>query len=102
MVGTPVLALIPLLPFLGFLVNAFVGRRLPKAVSGGLACLAMFAAFVVGGDGELAARRPARGPADHRADRWSWMVSGDFDLPFAFRLDPLGAVMVLVVTGIGS
>ena len=34
------LALIPLLPFLGFVVNATLGRRLPKAVSGGLACLA--------------------------------------------------------------
>ena len=31
------LALIPLLPFVGFLVNAFLGRRLPKAASGSLA-----------------------------------------------------------------
>jgi len=31
------LALIPLLPFLGFLVNATLGRRLPKSVSGGIA-----------------------------------------------------------------
>ena len=39
--------LIPLLPFVGFLINAFVGRRLPKTVSGGLACLAMVASFAV-------------------------------------------------------
>jgi len=32
-----VLYLIPLLPFAGFLVNAAVGRRLPKSVSGLLA-----------------------------------------------------------------
>jgi hypothetical protein len=32
-----VLALIPLLPFLGFLVNASSGRRLSKSISGGLA-----------------------------------------------------------------
>ena len=31
------LALIPLLPFAGFVVNAMLGRRLPKSVSGGLA-----------------------------------------------------------------
>jgi NADH-quinone oxidoreductase subunit L len=42
-----VLPLIPLFPFLGFLVNATMGRRLPKAVSGGLACLVMIASFVV-------------------------------------------------------
>ena len=40
-----VLALIPLLPFLGFLVNAFLGKRLSKAVSGTVACAAMIGAF---------------------------------------------------------
>src|SRR5215813_7293976 len=42
-----VVALIPLLPFIGFLVNASFGRRLPKAVSGGVASAVMVAAFVV-------------------------------------------------------
>src|SRR4029453_18898208 len=42
-----VLALIPLLPFAGFLVNATLGRRLPKSVSGGLASLVMLASFVI-------------------------------------------------------
>ena len=41
------LALIPLFPFIGFLVNAFFRRRLTKAVSGGVACLAMIASFAV-------------------------------------------------------
>ena len=31
------LALIPLLPFAGFLVNGTMGKRLPKSVSGGVA-----------------------------------------------------------------
>ncbi len=101
MVGTPVLALIPLLPFLGFVVNAFVGRRLPKPVSGGLACLAMFAAFVVGATASWQLAGLPEGQRIVEQTAWSWMVSGDLDLPFAFRLDPLGAVMVLVVTGIG-
>ena len=35
------LALIPLLPFAGFLVNATMGKRLPKSVSGGVAVLVM-------------------------------------------------------------
>ena len=69
------LALIPLLPFLGYLVNASLGRRLPKAVSGGLASAAMVAACAVS----------------------VWAV-----LDLTFRLDPLSAVMILVVTGIGA
>ena len=45
------LLLIPLLPFFGFLVNAFLGKRLPKSVSGGVACLVMLG--VVRGVGVL-------------------------------------------------
>ena len=41
------LALIPLFPLLGFVVNATMGRRLPQAVSGGLASLMMVLSFVV-------------------------------------------------------
>ena len=51
------LALIPLLPFAGFLVNATVGRRLPKAVSGGLATAVMAIAFVISVIQVLALRR---------------------------------------------
>ena len=39
------LALIPLLPFVGFLANATMGKRLPKTVSGGLASVAMLGSF---------------------------------------------------------
>ena len=41
------LSLIPALPLAGFLINAFVGRRLAKTVSGGLACLVLLASFAV-------------------------------------------------------
>ena len=39
------LYLIPLLPFLGFLVNTTFRRSLPKSVSGGIATGAMLVAF---------------------------------------------------------
>ena len=41
------LALIPLFPFVGFLLNAFLGRRISKAASGAVACGAMIASFGV-------------------------------------------------------
>ena len=48
MVGTSVpLALIPLLPFAGFLFNGVFGRKVSKSVSGLVACLAIGGAFVV-------------------------------------------------------
>jgi NADH-quinone oxidoreductase subunit L len=96
------LLLIPLLPFLGFLVNASFGRRVSKAAAGAVACGAMAGSFVV----SLAqAWRLVGLPHDARAIAqhvFTWISSGDFTAPFTLRLDPLSAVMILIVTGIGS
>jgi len=94
------LLLIPLLPFLGFVVNASLGRRLPKTVSGGLACAAMVAAFMV----SVVAALSAHGAADHAVQQtfYRWISSGDMQIAFALRVDPLASLMILVVTGIGS
>jgi NADH-quinone oxidoreductase subunit L len=95
------LLLIPLLPFLGFLVNASVGRRLSKAVSGALACGAMAASFAVS---LVAVARLIGTPEDARAITdtvFPWIRSGDFSASFTLRVDPLASVMILVITGIG-
>ena len=94
------LALIPLLPLAGFLVNAFLGKRLPKSVSGGVACLAMLAAFAV----SVSAVLTMRGTPDHAIEQtvFTWITSGDLNIGASFRVDPLSSVMILVITGIGS
>ena len=97
------LLLIPLLPFVGFLVNAVFGRRLPKTVSGGVACAAMIG--VVRRVACWRCWRCSAQPAEPRALEqtvFTWIASGDLQVPFALRLDPLSALMILVVTGIGS
>jgi NADH-quinone oxidoreductase subunit L len=96
------LALIPLAPLLGFLVNACFGRRLSKSTSGGLASAAMLASF---GVSVLAVWQLAGLPVEARAIEqtlYTWIASGDFVLDLTLRLDPLSAVMILVITGIGS
>jgi NADH-quinone oxidoreductase subunit L len=96
------LALIPLLPFAGFLVNAMLGRRLPKAVSGGLATIVMFVSFALAVTQVLALMGM---PAESRQivqTLFTWISSGDFTLDLSLRLDALSAVMILVITGIGS
>ncbi len=93
------LLLIPLLPFLGFLVNASFGRRLPKSVSGGLACIVMVGAFLV----SVVSAWPLFGDG-HPVEQvvFNWLTSGALRVPFALRIDQLSALMILVVTGIGS
>src|SRR4249920_563505 len=96
------LLLIPLLPFIGFLVNASFGRRLSKAAAGAVACAAMLGSFLVSAVvvWRLAALEPEARAIVQRV--FTWISSGDFTVAFALRVDPLSAVMILVVTGIGS
>jgi NADH-quinone oxidoreductase subunit L len=97
-----VIALIPLVPFLGFLVNATLGRRLSKGVSGGVASGAMVVAFLLSAS---VVWTLAGLPVEERVLEqtvFTWIASGDFVLDLAFLVDPLSAVMLLVITGIGS
>jgi NADH-quinone oxidoreductase subunit L len=96
------LALIPLFPLLGFAINASMGRRLPKAVSGGLASLVMLASFAVSVMvvWQLANQAPPQRLIEQTL--YTWIASGDFVLDLTLRVDPLAAVMILVITGIGS
>ena len=91
------LSLIPALPLLGFLINACLGRRLPKTVSGGVACLAMLASFAVSVLSVLNVGTPWTEQTLYR-----WISSGDLQIALQFRLDHLSSLMILVVTGIGS
>ncbi|HEY0872242.1 MAG TPA: NADH-quinone oxidoreductase subunit L [Vicinamibacterales bacterium] len=93
------LLLIPLLPFIGFVINAFVGRRLPKSISGGVACASIIASFGI----SLAAVwgvYTSHQPLEQTA--FQWISSGDLSIRFAFYLDNLSSLMILVITGIGS
>jgi NADH-quinone oxidoreductase subunit L len=94
------LLLIPLLPFVGFLINAFLGRRLSKSISGGIACLAIIGSFVVSVISILSLL--SSGAVSAEVTAFDWMSSGDLQIPLRFRLDHLASLMILVVTGIGS
>ena len=96
------LALIPLLPFAGFLVNAFVGRRLPKAASGNLATGVMALSFVISVMQVLALMGMPSESRQIIQTLFTWITAGDFTLDLSLRLDALSAVMILVVTGIGT
>jgi NADH-quinone oxidoreductase subunit L len=96
-----VLFFIPLFPLAGFLVNASFGRRLSKSVSAAIACVVMAASLAVSLAAVIALTRlePAARVVDQAL--YTWMASGDLRVPLALRLDPLSALMILVVTGVG-
>ncbi|MEO6222884.1 MAG: NADH-quinone oxidoreductase subunit L, partial [Vicinamibacterales bacterium] len=100
----PLLLLIPLLPFIGFLINATIGRRWSKTLTGSLATAAMAGAFAVSASAVYTMLHsvPVGGVRAINEVVFTWLASDALQVPFALRLDPLAALMVLVVTGIGT
>lgn len=98
------LLLIPLLPFLGFLINATVGRRWSKSLSGGIATAAMAMSFGVAAMQvwQLWHLEPVHGVRAIEQTVFTWLHSDTLTIPLAFRVDPLSSLMILVITGIGT
>ncbi|HEU5318123.1 MAG TPA: NADH-quinone oxidoreductase subunit L [Chloroflexota bacterium] len=98
--------LVPALPLAGTVINALFGRRLGKPLSGLIAVLAVFAAFVVAA---LAVTSYVAGDTTHphQLHLFPWIAWGEgatetMVAEAGLMLDPLSSVMVLVITGVGS
>ena len=95
------LYLIPLIPLIGFLINGLLLGKLPRPVITVVGCgsIALSLALSINLFLELKAL-----PTDSRIIEqvlFTWIGSGNFQVSMGFLLDPLSAVMILVVTGVG-
>ena len=90
--------LIPLLPFIGFLINGLGRNVLPKPVIGTIATLAVIAPFLIslGLFFSFDASSPVIVPI------FDWITVGSLVIPFSFQIDQLSIMMLLIITGIGS
>jgi NADH-quinone oxidoreductase subunit L len=93
--------LIPLLPLLGSLINGLWRRRLSETSVGYIACGTVGLSFVCSLSAFFALfSLPPAGRAVEVVV-YQWVTSGEFQAAMGFLLDPLSAVMILVVTGVG-
>ncbi len=93
--------IIPLLPLAGAAFNGLLGKRLPKTLVTLVACGTSAVSFMtaIGAVMDLLKLAPE---ARHIIKPFFiWIASGDFIARAEFLLDPLSAVMLLVVTGVG-
>ena len=100
--------LILLFPLVGVLINALLGRWLPRRLVAAIACLAVGASFVMA----LLVFFALLGlPAETEAGAngrelvmpiFSWIVAGGFEIEAAILLDQLSILMALVVTGVST
>ena len=90
--------LIPILPLAGFLINGLFGRRFSKGVVNAIAIgsVALSFAWVVKTLFGLDLSHP------YSERYFTWIQSGAFSVSCEFTVDKLTAVMLLVVTGVGS
>ncbi len=90
--------LIPAFPLLGAIVNLLFGRRLPRAVASWFAVLVVVASFAASVSAVLnLVALPPEQRVIHET-LYNWIGVGNFSVNVAFWLDPLSAVMILVVT----
>ena len=90
--------LIPILPLAGAAINGFFGKKSSRTAVSTIALVFCGAAFVWA---LSVAWRFSSLPLPHQEYLAHWIRSGSFVADFAFYLDPLSLVMLLVVTGVG-
>ena len=95
--------LVVALPFVGFLVNGWLSFYRPQAKTavsavgvGVLVVSFVLAALIIGSAAD------GMGPDGYVVHLWSWIPVGALEIDVALQLDQLSAVMLLVVTGVGT
>ncbi|MGY3052746.1 NADH-quinone oxidoreductase subunit L [Pedobacter sp. UYEF25] len=90
---------VPLLPLLGFLINGLGRNTLSKQLIGFIGSGVVLASFIISiiiffrltGDTEK----------QHTVLLFDWISAGKLTIPLSFLVDPLSAIMLLVITGVG-
>src|SRR5258708_4581021 len=95
---TSLLWLIPVLPLAGATINGVFGRRSSKTAITTIALVFPFLSLFLAG---LMALNFSSASAPYSFDLAHWIRAGNFHADFAFYLDQLSLVMLLVVTGVG-
>ncbi len=90
--------LIPLFPFIGFLLNGLLGRYLPKRLVTAIALFFTVAPLAKVADIALQFKNLK---LPYTEQLGPWIATSTFRADFSFLLDPLTLVMLLIVTGVG-
>ncbi|HXG57748.1 MAG TPA: NADH-quinone oxidoreductase subunit L [Thermoanaerobaculia bacterium] len=93
--------LIPIAPFIGFLLNGLFGKRAGKRFVTAVAILFSLAAAVFGTIATIQYTQTYHHGERHLNVVYNWFDSGGVGADIAFQLDPLSIVMLMVVTWIG-
>jgi NADH-quinone oxidoreductase subunit L len=89
---------IPFLPLAAFVINILFGRSLIRDKAHWFSCAAIIGSFIAA---VITALAVIHGKIINE-DLYTWIIAGSFKVSFGFLIDQLTAVMLIVVTGVGS
>ena len=90
--------LVPLFPLVGFLINGIGWRKIPKTAGGVIGSLAIVASFAVSLGIFFEVKNSGASTTVHL---FNFIESGKLLIPFAFQVDALSSLFLLIITGIG-
>src|SRR6187431_3225018 len=98
---TLLISLIPLLPLLGFLIVSLTVNKLPHWGASLAACGSVLIAFLI----SIVVFISLLGQSDpggaFNVTVFDWISVGEFTSSIGFYIDPLSALMLLIITGVG-
>jgi len=89
--------LVPLFPLLGFLINGLGWKALPNKAGGIIASTMMGISFVI----SLLIFFEVKAGATGIVQLFPFIQSGKLNIPFAFQVDALSSLFLLIITGVG-
>ena len=89
--------LIPLFPLIGFLINGLGRKHLSRSIISVIGCGTILASLIV----SLWVFREVKGGNTHVAEYFNFISVGKLTIPFAFQIDALSSLFLLIITGVG-
>lgn len=91
--------LVPLFPLIGFLLNGLFRKSLSKALTGIIGCGAILASFIVSLLIFFEVKQDGFKPVI--VSLFDFINVGKLSIPFAFQVDQLSTLFLLIITGVG-
>lgn len=89
--------LIPLLPLIGFLINGLGRKHLSKPAISLVGCGTILASFIL----SIWVFMQVKGGNTYDAHYFNFISVGKLVIPFAFKIDQLSSLFLLIITGVG-
>ncbi len=89
--------LIPLLPLIGFLINGLGRKHLSKGLIGIIGSGTVFISFLI----SVWVFMQVKDGNTHTANYFTFIAVDKLSIPFAFQVDQLSSLFLLIITGVG-